>query len=181
MKLRRFLLRYYPPAIILKASKADGTEITKEIPLLHLDADIDGTLPADFWVPSRRCKVRAKQVKTPLRRLTPPIPPSVEVLINQIIYEEPLISSKRKPQLRKLIYKLIEKLEANEAQDFYLFKILRAHILPLTNCAFNKSGDMFITGSYDRTVRWGCGTIALSEANRSHPFAQHSLSLTYHR
>ena len=52
-----------------------------------------------------------------------------------------------------MIYKLIEKLEANETQDFYLFKILRAHILPLTNCAFNKSGDKFITGSYDRTCK----------------------------
>ncbi|CAM9437031.1 unnamed protein product, partial [Discosporangium mesarthrocarpum] len=31
--------------------------------------------------------------------------------------------------------------------------ILRAHILPLTNCAFNKSGDKFITGSYDRTCK----------------------------
>ena len=37
-------------------------------------------------------------------------------------------------------------------QNFYLFKILRAHILPLTNCAFNKSGDRFITGSYDRSA-----------------------------
>lgn len=35
-------------------------------------------------------------------------------------------------------------------------QVLRAHVLPLTNCAFNKSGDRFITGSYDRTckVRW---------------------------
>jgi dynein assembly factor with WDR repeat domains 1 len=48
---------------------------------------------------------------------------------------------------------LIEKLESNETSDFFLFKILRAHILPLTNCAFNKSGDKFITGSYDRTCK----------------------------
>jgi dynein assembly factor with WDR repeat domains 1 len=48
---------------------------------------------------------------------------------------------------------LIEKLESNETTDFFLFKILRAHILPLTNCAFNKSGDKFITGSYDRTCK----------------------------
>ncbi len=27
--------------------------------------------------------------------------------------------------------------------QFYLFKILRAHILPLTNCALNKSGKPF--------------------------------------
>lgn len=71
----------------------------------------------------------------------------------QIVFEEPLISENRKPQLRRLIYKLIEKLESNEDTSFYLFKILRAHILPLTNCAFNKSGDKFITGSYDRTCK----------------------------
>lgn len=32
----------------------------------------------------------------------------------------------------------------NDSSDFYLFKILRAHILPLTNCAFNKSGDKYV-------------------------------------
>ena len=32
-------------------------------------------------------------------------------------------------------------------------QVLRAHILPLTNCAFNKAGDKFITGSYDRTCK----------------------------
>ena len=37
--------------------------------------------------------------------------------------------------------------------SFSLVKELRAHILPLTNCAFNKSGDKFITGSYDRTCK----------------------------
>ena len=34
-----------------------------------------------------------------------------------------------------------------------MFKVLRAHILPLTNVAFNKSGSTFITGSYDRTCK----------------------------
>jgi dynein assembly factor with WDR repeat domains 1 len=41
----------------------------------------------------------------------------------------------------------------NQEQKFKLFKELRAHLLPLTNCAFNKSGDKFITGSYDRTCK----------------------------
>lgn len=41
----------------------------------------------------------------------------------------------------------------NQEQKFGLFKVLRAHLLPLTNCAFNKSGDRFITGSYDRTCK----------------------------
>lgn len=79
--------------------------------------------------------------------------------MEDIVAREPLISANRKPQLRRLIVKLIEKLETNEASDFYLFKILRAHILPLTNCAFNKSGDKFITGSYDRTCKvWNTET-----------------------
>lgn len=34
-----------------------------------------------------------------------------------------------------------------------LYKQLKGHILPLTNCAFNKNGDYFITGSYDRTCK----------------------------
>ncbi|KAJ0392751.1 hypothetical protein P43SY_009650 [Pythium insidiosum] len=117
-RLKRFLLRYYPPGIILEYELRDGTREMKEIDLLHLTAESD-----------------------------------VEVLVNQIVFEEPLISESRKPQLRRLIYKLIEKLEVNDSSDFYLFKILRAHILPLTNCAFNKSGDKFITGSYDRTCK----------------------------
>lgn len=85
----------------------------------------------------------------------------------------------RPPLSLWLAAELIEKLEANENTDFYLSKILRAHILPLTNCAFNKSGDKsvhghagpclpsltllcacrFITGSYDRTCKvWSTAT-----------------------
>ena len=67
--------------------------------------------------------------------------------------EEPLISESRKGQLKKLIEKLIEKQLENQEQKFSCFKVLRAHLLPLTNCAFNKAGDKFITGSYDRTCR----------------------------
>eukprot|EP00971_Amphidinium_carterae_P088723 1755644-Amphidinium_carterae.1 len=44
-----------------------------------------------------------------------------------------------------------------ESQRFYLFKILRAHILPLTNCAFNKSGSKFVTG-----VVYGCLAVQLA-------------------
>lgn len=93
----------------------------------------------------------------------------VDVLLNQLIRQESLLSEKRKPQLEKLVNKLIDKLEENADQSFYLFKILRAHILPLTNCAFNKSGDRFITGSYDRTVRNNprfCPAAALRPARR---------------
>ena len=122
-KLKRFLLRYFPPGIILEY-ETDGVVEQKTVDLLTLSVDTD-----------------------------------VEVLLSQIVRHEPLISESRKPQLRKLVYKLIEKQEVSENQHFYLFKILRAHILPLTNCAFNKSGDRFITGSYDRTCKvWNTNT-----------------------
>ena len=86
----------------------------------------------------------------------------VEVLVNKIVSEEPLISPSRKSQLRRLIYKLIEKQTTTDNKDFYLQKVLKAHVLPLTNCAFNKSGDRFITGSYDRTCKvWETSTGSL--------------------
>ena len=31
--------------------------------------------------------------------------------------------------------------------------MIKAHKLPLTNCAINKNGDKMITGSYDRTCK----------------------------
>jgi dynein assembly factor with WDR repeat domains 1 len=55
---------------------------------------------------------------------------------------------------------LIEKLEVNESNDFYLFKILRAHILPLTNCAFNKSGDKCVPSTVMRPS--ACGPLTPS-------------------
>jgi len=36
---------------------------------------------------------------------------------------------------------LIDKLESKKDQSFELYKTLKAHILPLTHCAFNKNGD----------------------------------------
>ena len=42
----------------------------------------------------------------------------VEVLVDDMVAREPLISENRKPQLRRLIYKLIEKLEENEVWDY---------------------------------------------------------------
>mmetsp|Transcript_26117 Transcript_26117/g.84538 ORF Transcript_26117/g.84538 Transcript_26117/m.84538 type:complete len:286 (-) Transcript_26117:1235-2092(-) len=55
--------------------------------------------------------------------------------------------------LPRMHSELVTKLTCRDNADYYLYKILRAHILPLTNCAFNKQGDQFITGSYDRTCK----------------------------
>jgi len=39
MKLKRFLLRYYPPGVILEYELRDKTRELKEIDLLHLTAE----------------------------------------------------------------------------------------------------------------------------------------------
>ena len=72
MKLKRFLLRYYPPGIILEYEQT-GELRQKAVDLLTLSPETD-----------------------------------VEVLVNQIVWQEALISEQRKPQLRKLMYKLCE-------------------------------------------------------------------------
>ena len=83
----------------------------------------------------------------------------LSLLADQLVVEQPLISESRKPQLLRLLRKLLEKQSENEGREYGLFKVLRAHILPLTNCAFNKGGDRFITGSYDRTCKvWESST-----------------------
>ena len=41
MKLKRFLLRYYPPGVILEYELRDKSRELKEIDLLHLTAESD--------------------------------------------------------------------------------------------------------------------------------------------
>ena len=65
MKLKRFLLRYYPPGVILEYELRDNTREMKEIDLLHLTPDTD-----------------------------------IAVIVNQIVFEEPLITESKKPHLR---------------------------------------------------------------------------------
>ncbi|CAC5413209.1 DAW1 [Mytilus coruscus] len=77
----------------------------------------------------------------------------VDAVVDEISRKEPLITASKADQVRKLIQRLQEKLAQKDDHHFYLFKVLRAHILPLTNVGFNKSGSSFITGSYDRTCK----------------------------
>jgi len=41
MRLKRFLLRYYPPGLTLECERADGSVLSKTIDLLHLTPDTD--------------------------------------------------------------------------------------------------------------------------------------------
>jgi dynein assembly factor with WDR repeat domains 1 len=58
-----------------------------------------------------------------------------------------------------LFIELIEVVSEKKTPKYSLFKSLPCHDLPLTNCAFNKNGDKFITGSYDQTcIIWDTET-----------------------
>uniref|UniRef100_A0A8C2AKM1 Dynein assembly factor with WD repeat domains 1 n=1 Tax=Cyprinus carpio TaxID=7962 RepID=A0A8C2AKM1_CYPCA len=94
-------------------------------------------------------QLRTKSID--LLNLTPET--DVNELLSDIRAAEPLITSSCAEQVKALICKLQEKVSQKDDRKFYLFRALQAHILPLTNVAFNKSGSSFITGSYDRTCK----------------------------
>lgn len=56
-----------------------------------------------------------------------------------------------------------------KSQKFEHYKTLPCHELPLTNCAFNKNGDKFITGSYDQTcIIWSTDTGEILQKLKGH-------------
>ena len=101
MKLKRFLLRYYPPGIILEYEK-DG-----EVPPRAIRAESHSCAlvhaPA-LTRPTPSPLVQMLQKDIPLLTLAPNT--DVDALVSQIIRTEPLISENRRPQLLKLVYKL---------------------------------------------------------------------------
>jgi len=101
MKLKRFLLRYYPPGIILEYEK-DG-----EVPPRAIRAESHSCAlvhaPA-LTRPAPSPLVQMLQKDIPLLTLAPNT--DVDALVSQIIRTEPLISENRRPQLLKLVYKL---------------------------------------------------------------------------
>jgi dynein assembly factor with WDR repeat domains 1 len=105
MKLKRFLLRYYPPGIILEYEQG-GRTLSKCVDLLDLRPESD-----------------------------------VAALVQEICSREPLVTPRKAEQLAALIRKLQGKLGEPQEKQFQLFKVLRTHILPVTNVAINKSGS----------------------------------------
>ena len=74
----------------------------------------------------------------------------VDVIVN---HPRRTLISESKQYLRRLIYKLIEKLESNENSDFFRLGTMSSYTL--STCAFNKSGDKFITDHTIEPVKYG--------------------------
>lgn len=71
--------------------------------------------------------------------------------------------------LRKAIAKLQRKMHEPTKKKFYLHTRLETHILPLTNVAFDRSGEHCLTGSYDRT----CRIINTHKGTEEHVLGEH--------
>lgn len=126
MRVKRVLVRYFPPGIILECETNEETLVTRTMDLLDLTPETD-----------------------------------LDALITDLIQAEPtLLKEKRRPLLKELLQRLVAKLtESDRKTQFQCMNELRTHMLPLTNCAFNKNGTKFITGSYDRTCKiWDTAT-----------------------
>ena len=100
----------------------------------------------------------------------------IDYLISEINKKEPL-TIKHSKKLEKVIQKLIEVTSEKPRQKYTLKNTLKCHELPLTNCAFNKNGSRFITGSYDRTcIIWDTQTGDLLQKLVGHSSVVYSIS-----
>lgn len=123
MKVKRFLLRYYPPGIILEFKARPGDSQVPDLRTVNLldlspESDVDKTVAA--------------------------------------VLQREQIPMKYSTHITDLVRRLVKALKDGENQEFKRYKataVIESHILPLTNIAFNKNGDLFATGSYDRTCK----------------------------
>lgn len=73
-----------------------------------------------------------------------------------LLYQkEPLITEEVRDQLEQCLEVLKKRTEHEgpTGKRFYIYKTLMTHVLPLTNVAFDKTGNRCLTGSYDRTCK----------------------------
>jgi dynein assembly factor with WDR repeat domains 1 len=100
----------------------------------------------------------------------------IDYLITEINKKEPL-TIKHSKKLEKVIQKLIDITSEKPRQKYTLKNTLKCHELPLTNCAFNKNGSRFITGSYDRTcIIWDTQSGELLQKLIGHSNVVYSIS-----
>ncbi|XP_063357889.1 uncharacterized WD repeat-containing protein alr3466-like [Cydia amplana] len=126
MKLLKIHLRYHPPGLILEYSQK-GTVKNKEIDLLDLNSKSDITTVA-----------------------------------NELYVREVLLTEDVRDQLEQCLTTLKKRIEHEGpagkrfiplTSRFYIYKTLMTHVLPLTNVAFDKTGERCLSGSYDRTCK----------------------------
>uniref|UniRef100_A0A1A9V9D6 WD_REPEATS_REGION domain-containing protein n=1 Tax=Glossina austeni TaxID=7395 RepID=A0A1A9V9D6_GLOAU len=153
MSLTKIFLRYYPPGIALNYKQNNGEEYMQHIDLLDLTKN---TNPDEIVRKILSGDYNESQV-----------PATTSNNNNNI---DNIISPNEDRGLKKAIAKLQRKLQEPTKKKFYIHTRSDAHILPLTNVAFDRIGERCLTGSYDRTCRiintqTGCEEHVLREHN----------------
>ncbi|KAK4329180.1 hypothetical protein Pmani_000410 [Petrolisthes manimaculis] len=117
-----------------------------------------------FELTEGRGKVVRREVQ--LFHLTPTS--EVKEVVLDIVKLEPT-ASRQQPRLEKLIGRLVHVLRESSHTSYTRHRILRAHILPLTNVVLNKDASLCATGSYDRECRlWNTNDGTLLATLRGH-------------
>ncbi|KAK3865527.1 hypothetical protein Pcinc_028883 [Petrolisthes cinctipes] len=101
-----------------------------------------------FELTEGRGKVIRREIE--LLDLTPTS--EVKEVVQEIVKLEPT-ATRQQPKLEKLVGRIIHILKDSSHTSYTRHRILRAHILPLTNVALNKDASLCATGSYDRECR----------------------------
>ncbi|KAJ3156121.1 Dynein assembly factor with WDR repeat domains 1 [Geranomyces michiganensis] len=76
--------------------------------------------------------------------------------MRELLQQEPMLGKVGQSKVLHILKRLRDERAASadvSAIRYDPHKKLRAHVMPLTNCAFNKSGSRAITGSYDRLCK----------------------------
>lgn len=77
----------------------------------------------------------------------------------RLVAKEPLLTESVRPALVRSLYALQQRLRDSANHCYLRHRTLRAHILPLTNATFGRTGERCLTGSYDRTCKlWDVAT-----------------------
>lgn len=123
IKLTRYLLRYYPPGIIIEYEDENASIYHKSIDLLNLNRETDLDFLASEIILEEPLLDRGP---SKLRR------PQLKYLLSTL---QKKVRAAMKPQ------------------NFSLYSTIEAHLLPITSGEIDKYGTRIITSSYDRTAK----------------------------
>lgn len=121
-KLRKLMVRFYPPGLILQYD-VGGFVKQKPIDLLDLGVDTDlevGTQQNHAWHMLACVLRQLVQMVTGQLLVTPTVQ---QVMVTHIISQEPLVGESKRPLLRQLLQRLIAKQLEPQALHFDLLKV----------------------------------------------------------
>lgn len=110
----------------------------------------------------------------------------LQVLLSQIIRQEPLISENRRPALRQLVGRLLDKMAETQHHSFSLFKVRRENqvaiyivvLACLARCLASNPEALLAHSEYSAFPFWLLQLLATSPTLTSNPNPNSTLSTT---